>query len=475
MSNSVISLFKQCLLLSTLSKFSITRIKQNAVTVICGLFATVIGIMLPAHAQTLDPPIIWTTGGFGQSQQVTMTVSAADLSQNAQTIFYSTDGSIPSQASNRFSSAITVTSATQIKAVAWSYQLSAYSPVTTQYVEFPALWLRADTGVTTTGTPPQVTTWTDTSGSGNSATGVSGSQPVLNNKAVNSLPAISFNGSSQFLSLPAGFPSSSGSPNFDNGVSIFVVALPSALTPGARIIDLGDGTSSNSIHMQVSASGSYGEFWIYNNGSGTCARSQSPLALNQYQLIEAVLAPGTSSASATFYLNGVPGVQNTSMNNIPVVTLTSNYLAQATTSSNFFQGNIAEVIVYPSANAPRQAIEAYLMQKYQLLSQAPPPPVIGVPGGFLSGPAQVAIFSQPGSITRVTTDGTTPTSSSTAYSGSPIFINYSQTLKAISFMNGLQSDPATAVYTLDPNLWPAPNPNDTSTPNINLQLPTPTE
>jgi hypothetical protein len=158
---------------------------------------------------------------------------------------------------------------------------------------------------------------------------------------------------------------------------------------------------------------------------------------------------------------------------------TLNFLGQASSGGSGYSGDVAEVLIYyglwPNVSqltsSQQLAVEAYLLQKYQLLSQTPSTPVISVPGGTLLQPAQVVISTEPGSTTFYTTDGTTPSASSPIYSGEPLTINYSLTLKAIRIKAGVASSVATATYTLDANQWPAPNPSDITTPSIQLVLP----
>ena len=69
-----------------------------------------------------------------------------------------------------------------------------------------------------------------------------------------------------------------------------------------------------------------------------------------------------------------------------------------------------------------------------------------------------------------TLDGSTPTTSSTLYTG-PVAINYTTTLKAICVNNGVSSSVTSATYTLDANKYPQPSSSDTTIPVINLQMP----
>lgn len=100
-----------------------------------------------------------------------------------------------------------------------------------------------------------------------------------------------------------------------------------------------------------------------------------------------------------------------------------------------------------------------------------PPSIISVPSGTLNEPRQVAVAGVTGSTIFLTTDGSTPTTSSRVYSA-PIQVNYSLTIKAIAVLNSVSSTVSSASYTLDSTHWPAPDPGDASALKIELQRPT---
>lgn len=448
-------------------KSFLARFLQIAVSCV---FIQFLVLALPALA--VSPPSITPgTGSYLLQQSVSMSAAAGS-------IYYTLDGSTPDVNSTQYSAPIAVTQPTQIKAVAYSG--GTYSSVTTAYLDVDeslvpvlqptGLTLRLCSGFgveTDSGTTPPVNTWVDLSGNNNSATGSSSTRPTLESNAINGLPALNFN-SSQYLTLPSGFA------NFTSGASLFIVTSPSQLTANSTIFDLGTGATGNNIKSQIAASGSYGQFSAYNGTSGTSVQSAAALTQSRYQLLEAVQSPGTPNGTATFWVNAAAGTPNSSMNNFPNITRTNNYIGQASGTGNIYNGKIVEILLYtsPLSASQRVALEAYLMQKYQVISQVPATPLLSLGTSTLIAPAQVVISADPDAVTRYTLDGTTPNGSSTVYTGLPFLISYSQTLKAVSFKNGLQSSVASATYTLDANRWPAPNASDTSTPTINLQSPT---
>lgn len=259
------------------------------------------------------------------------------------------------------------------------------------------------------------------------------------------------------------------------GATLFVVTSPSAVTANARIIDVGQAGSGNNINLQISSSGSKGQFSAFSGTSGTNVQTTSALTQDKFQVIASSQAGGNTNGTATAYLDGIASSPNSSMNNIPNTTRTSNFVGQNSSGGNFYAGSISEILFYSSKLSSAQigAISAYLGQKYQTSYQTALTPTFSIPPGILQKPTQISIKTQPGAKTFITTDNTTPTAASTAYCGEPLTVNYTQTIKAISILNGNQSPVATATFTLDSGLWPSPNPADTTPPTINLELPTP--
>jgi hypothetical protein len=415
------------------------------------------------------PTISPSTGSFSSPPVVSMTAPAG-------TIYYTTDGSPATNSSTQYTSAFSITKPTQINAIA--YQSGTYSAMSTVYLDVdPALVpvlqgglilrMRNPFGVVVTnvGSPAPIIQWVDLSGLGDNASATVGSQPTVSSSSAGT-SGINFNGTSQFLSLPTGFA------DFVGGTSIFMVVQPISPSTGARFFDLGNGSAVNNIYMSEPSSNA-ADLHIYNLNTDSSVSSAGGVTAGQYQLIEGFYDGATTASVST---NGVQGAQNTSMQNARIVIRSNNFIGQASGGGNYYSGNIAEILIYSiQLNASqRAAIEAYLIGKYQLLSVVPPAPIISVASGTLSGPTQVAIASHGDTVTYITTDGTAPGTNSPVYTA-PIDVYYSQTVKAISVRNGVQSAIASATYTLDSNQLPAPNPSDLTAPTINLTEPAPTQ
>lgn len=420
------------------------------------------------NTPTLDAPVFSPQGGvFAPPLSFTMSQS-----QGA-TIYYSLDGTTPNATSYPWYNGETlqVTATSVLNAIAVKPYFNNSSASATYQLEpntlgIPRsglqLWLMANDGVVLSS--GNVSQWSDRSGNGNHAVqSNSSNRPGYSTSSINELPAVSFNGSSQYLSIPSGFSS------FVSGASIFLVVKPSAVSAGARMIDLGNGATSDNINIQEPTN-TGASLYVYSGSTPSSVTSSSAITLGQFQLLEAV---HDGSTTATILTNALQGAQSTSMNSITSVLRSSNYLGQGSAGGNYFNGSIAEVLVYNRAvtTLERSAIEAALINKYQLLTAiTSPAPTISVATGTLSGPTQVAIYSPAGSTTHYTTDGSTPTTSSPVYAA-PLNVYYSQTVKAISVLKGVQSGVSTATYTLSSTEWPAPDAGDPTQLDIQLKLP----
>jgi hypothetical protein len=217
------------------------------------------------------------------------------------------------------------------------------------------LWLRADVGVTKNGSN-RVSSWADQSGKSMTATGQGTTDPLWVNNALNSYPAMQFDGVSNYFSLPSGFA------NFTAGTTIFVVATQTVTTNNAHFVDFSAGFAVDVMSLLMSTTSNDLAYWEYN-GSWSGLTDSNALTLGTPYLTEFVEA---SSGSATLYVNAT--AQTTATIVIPTnVTRTGNFIAKSdSTADALFEGNIEEVIVYNTAlsTANRQAVESYLRAKY---------------------------------------------------------------------------------------------------------------
>lgn len=211
------------------------------------------------------------------------------------------------------------------------------------------LWLRADSAVVHSG--GVVSQWNDISGNGLALSQVTGSaQPTLVDGVINSLPGIRFDGVSDYLetSYNASLNSVSHTvllvTRVTGGASSSRVALYSA-DSAAGLGYLLQATSGNVWQYQT---GSFGGFNTYDGGSAIA---------NQWEIFAGY--PLDFYQNGTYISSGSNWGQNTSK---PFV------LGRNEGLPNFFNGDIAEVIVYNTSLSASQRVlvENYLSSKYNL-------------------------------------------------------------------------------------------------------------
>jgi hypothetical protein len=412
-------------------------------------------------APTIGPPGAVVSGHF-----VPVSMTADTGAQ----IYYTLDGSTPTSSSTLYVSSFSVLSSTVVKAIAILSGVSSSVTVSYICVDYdanavistgPQMWLRSDFGIVSSA--GAVSQWTDISGSNCVAIqSTPANQPTLITNAINNLPAVNFNGSSQYLQLPVQVF------RFIGGFTIFVVTKPASSTASGQIMSIGQGTISSSFGFGQNSGNTY--FYVYS-GTSPSSVSNTTAVSQQYQLVEALY---NDVNTGTLFNNGNQTAQSTSLFGEPTINTANNYIGQSTAGGSFYSGQIAELIAYagPLTTIQRAQIEGYLLRKYQFILQSPTPPNISVPTSTLGGPSQIAIAAQNGVSIYYTTDGTTPTATSTLYTG-PVNIYYSQTLKAIAINSaGNSSTVSSATYTLNSTQWPAPNSSDMTPLQIQLQIPT---
>ena len=173
-------------------------------------------------------------GPYSASQNVTISTATSGA-----TIRYTTNGTIPSATVGTvYSSAVNISANCTLQAIAYETGMTTSPVISAGYTFFPtfppttglALWLRADTGVTTSGSA--VTAWTDQSGAGYTVSqSEPAAQPTLVSNGIGSMPALSFNGGGTELEnttanvLPAG-----------NARTVFVVGDANAAGSGGTFL-----------------------------------------------------------------------------------------------------------------------------------------------------------------------------------------------------------------------------------------------
>jgi hypothetical protein len=397
-------------------------------------------LMTKYGISTVPPPTISPAGNSVWSGSHTVTITNSGSSQGV--IHYTTDGSTPTSSSPTYTVPFNVTSTTTVKSIV--VEPVATSAVTTAYLQIDAstanvptaglqLWLKADNGAS-------ASSWADVSGNQNNfSQSNSSNQPVFTSNAINGLPAMTFSGSSEYMSGPSGFA------NLTAGASVFVVTSPTSVVNNARFFDFGNGETSDNIYLSESTTSNL-NLYAYNGSTASSVSASSAITTGQFQLLEALDSYPTT-AEAFLYNNAALKASGAigTLNNIA---RTGTFVGCDYNKALFFNGKIAEVLIYntPLSPAQKAAVEGYLFARYALTVGTP----VILPGNCVAASQQsVTINGDPGATVHYTTDGSTPTTSSPVYTA-PLNITTTTTVKAIAVQSFGTSAVASAYVQIDP-------------------------
>ncbi len=307
-----------------------------------------------------------------------------------------------------------------------------------------SLWLRGDIGAITNGS--NVTAWLDQSGNNNNALAVN--NPLFAPNTVNGLPSINFNGSNNYFTLPAGFETS-------NGCSIFVVTMPgSVTTSGENLINLGN-NPSNDVAISLNSNLTT-NFYIYQGTTAQYITTPNTFSQAGFNVIE---AHQNGSSTGYIYING--NEYSSTLSAPQLVTRSNNYIGANSPGGLFFNGKIAEILVYNTylTTDQRQSVESYLNSKYNFNIDTLQPPTISPNSGVYSVSQSVKITNPNDSGTvYYTLDGSIPNANSNQYLGQFTLTN-SAIVNAVVIGNSQTSTTATQYINIDPYSGSVPTTN----------------
>ncbi len=407
--------------------------------------ATSIGAIISITSTSSNITSYNSSINSGATETLTLPINVTITGDSGATFYYTTDGSTPTTSSPQYTTPFNITSTTTVKAIE---ELSGNtSPVTTSFIQIDAssaglsktgmqLWLKSDNNVTLNS--GNVSAWGDISGNSNNATqSTSSSQPTVKTNAINNLPSLVFNGSSDYFTLPSGFS------NFTAGATVFFICKPLA-NSNFQFFDFANGTDWNNRFDMWQYTNNGAEFEVFTSNTGTSLNGDSKLngvqaaIVGNYSILE-VAHDGVSTGN--IYSNGVLQSTNIQMNPITNVTRTNNLIGKYSLGNNYINGEIAEIIIYNRqlSTSERQLAEKYLIQRYGMPLV---PPVIS-PDSIInaSGSQTVTMTTGIGNEIHYTTDGSTPTVNSPLYTGS-FQVTTTTTVKAIS-VNGSNTSSVT--------------------------------
>ncbi len=257
-------------------------------------------------------------------------------------------------------------------------------------VEGMLLWLDADTALAETGAGNPATLWRDGSGWANDAAAGSIEAPTVIPAAINGRAALQFDGIDDHLRLPAGFE------DFRDGMTLFIVAQPTALQPGFKLVALGNGAGSDMIVL--GRNGGTAGLQYFTSDANDYVKwfgSADALVPGEAGLITVRQGAGIENAvvSTSVFKNGEP-VGSGNVYVPPVIARSENLIGRSFWNEGMFEGKLAEVLIYDRelADAEAAIVQAYLDQKYALgidPSNPPPDPDPGPDPIVLDAPANL--------------------------------------------------------------------------------------
>jgi len=225
----------------------------------------------------------------------------------------------------------------------------------------PQLWLKADTGVTFSGS--NVTAWADQSGNDNNAVANTGQQPTFVSSFLNGKPAIQFNGQQQIMQI-----ANANTLDFFKMSSFIVLKY------------LGQGTGNNVVYIKnanVGAPANQAMYGLVATNGGNVSFSQNVGLWSDYRTginiqdsIPKILSMTYNGTTQNVYSNG--NFSNNFLIGGNIETSTGVFQIggynQSFNAAEYFYGQIAEIIMYNRAvtSTERQQIEAYLNTKYAI-------------------------------------------------------------------------------------------------------------
>jgi hypothetical protein len=408
-----------------------------------------------ASAPTASP----AAGIYTSAQSITLASATTGAS-----IYYTVDGSTPTTSSTLYSAPVFVGVSQTVKAIASKASYSDSSVASFAYtitgtVQAPTFSVAAGSygpaqSVTLNSTTPGATIYYTTNGSSptTSSTQYTGPITVSSSQTIKAYAV---------LSNWADSPVASATYTINGAVATPTFSVPSGAYGSAQSVSISTTTIGSTIYFTTDGSTPTTSSSIYS----------TPISVSSSATIKAFAVRSTYAdsavGSATYTINGVLAAPTASpvagiYTSAQSVTLSSStsgasiyYTVDGTTPTIYSSLYSAPVFVGVNQTIKAMAVKATygdstVASFAYTITGTVQAPTFSVAGGAY-GPAQtVALASAtPGSTIYYTTNGTTPSTASTQYTG-PITVSTSQTIKAFAVLtNWADSVVSTADYTIN--------------------------
>ena len=415
------------------------------------------------------PTFSVASGTYASAQ----TVALADATSGA-VIYYTTNGATPTTASTKYTGAITVSSSETIKAIAVATNSTASAVATSTYAinttaATPAFSVTAGTYSSSQtvaladGTSGAVIYYTTNGATPTTASTKYTAAIIVNTSETIKAIAIATNSTASAVATATyAITATAATPTFSVAAGTYAstqtVALADA-TSGAVIYYTTNGSTPTTASTKYTSA-------ITISGSETVKAiatatnyATSPVATATYAISSATPTPTFSVPAGTYAHPQI--IQIGDASNGAVIYYTTDGTTPTTSSTRYSsyvtvsKTATLKAIAVNSGHAASTAQSAtYTIAPYAAL------PVLSVPSGKYSAPQTVTISdATPGAVIYYTTNQSTPTTSSTKYTG-PVWVDGAVYLQAIAVAPGYsQSFVASAMYT---------TPVSATTPSLSL-------
>ncbi len=302
-----------------------------------------------------------------------------------------------------------------------------------------ALWVRADTGVTTNASG-NVTAWTDQSGRGNHAAVADAAAPafVASEPGLNDQPTLRFNGTSQRMTVANRI--------LTNGIEgCTVIAMAKATkNENSTIIGIRTGSSNPLLQLDTDIAGK--PRFIVRNSVGTTANSVGSQSRNDiYGMYAGRLFKGSGTVwTNRLYFSSSVSEAGSAADFGANTDLTSGAQYIGGLSSTYWQGDIAEVMIYERAlsEAELGGVLEYLAARYKVSRSTPAVSRLAdIPGLKLWLRADACVYNDrfandeagQNEVARLWSDATTTDHDAVAVDTPTLVTNVVNGLPAISF------------------------------------------
>jgi hypothetical protein len=410
-------------------------------------------------ATLATPTFSVAAGAYTTTQSVTITEATSGA-----TIYYTTNGTTPTTSSAVYSAPISVASSETLEAIAVKTGYLNSATATAAYTIGATAATPTFSPVAGAYTTSQSVTISDTTAGATIYYTTNGTTPTTSSAVYSAPISVASSETLEAIAVTTGYVNSATATGaYTIGATLPVPTLSPAAGPytTSQSVTLADATAGTTIYYTTNGTAPTTSSTVYS-GPITVSSTEtikaiavetgytsSAVASGAYTIGATVPTPGFSLAAGTYTSSQTVAISDTLAG--ATIYYTTNGAAP-TTSSAVYSGPITvgtTETVEALAVATGYLNSAVGSAAYTINLPAATPTFSLAGGTYTSSQSVTISDTTPGAIIYYTTNGTTPTTSSTVYTGA-IAVSASETLSAIASATGYSSSPvASATYTIN--------------------------